>query len=98
MASSKQAQITKSHASIRAQQRGIPPHVVDWLVEYGEREWDHHGAVVLYLTKRSRAKIEAQEGHDAIRKNHEHLNSYAVMSVAGTLITCGHRFKKICRH
>ena len=87
-----------SHAHRRSQQRGIPGEIVEWLYEFGERERDHRGAVVLYMTKRTRSKIESAIGRDAIRRNHEYLNCYAVIGVDGSLITCGHRFKKIHRH
>lgn len=86
------------HAACRAQQRGIPGVVLEWLFDYGERQADHRGAEVLYFTKKSRQHIDRSEGSVAIRRFHEFMDSYAVVGMDGSLITCGHRVKKINRH
>ena len=31
------------HATIRAQQRGVPPLIEDWLLDYGAEQFDGHG-------------------------------------------------------
>lgn len=41
------------HAEMRAQQRGFVPIVSQLLDQYGHEEHDGHGAVILYLDKRS---------------------------------------------
>jgi hypothetical protein len=86
------------HATCRAQQRGIPGVVLEWLFDYGERQPDHRGAEVLYFTSKSRQRIDRSEGSVAMRRFHEFMNSYAVVGLDGALITCGHRVKKIHRH
>jgi hypothetical protein len=49
------------HAVIRSQQRGIPPLIMQWLLDYGDRT-STHGAVRLSFGKRSRREIEGEVG------------------------------------
>ena len=83
------------HAATRAQKRGIPPLIVDWLIAYGEEESANRGARVVYFTKRSRKQIARDNGEMIVRRLHGLMNTYAVIASDGSLITCGHRFKKI---
>ena len=53
------------HASVRSQKRGIPPLIMRWLLEYGDRA-AAHGAVRLSFSKRSRRQIEADEGKQVV--------------------------------
>lgn len=82
-----------THATIRSQQRGIPPIVVDLLFKFGCREHDHTGAEILYFDRRSKKKVESYAGV-LIGKLSEHLNSYAVVA-DGEIITVGTRYKRI---
>lgn len=84
-----------THASLRAQQRGIPPLIIHWLEEFGEQTHDHNGAVILHFTKKSRRRLETAVGREVTRRVSEWLDSYAVLSLNGNLITVGHRFKRI---
>lgn len=85
------------HATQRTQQRGIPPLIIEWLMDYGEEQPDHHGARIVYFTKKSRQHISKDKGEIAVRRFHEFMNIYAVITMDGQMITCGHRFKKIHR-
>jgi hypothetical protein len=49
------------------QQRGIPPFVDDLLDEYGERQFDGHGGVLVYFSKRSLRRMEQSMGRDPVR-------------------------------
>ena len=82
-----------THASVRSQQRGIPPLVVDLLLQFGRREYDHAGAEVVYFDRRSKKRIESYVG-GLIGKLSEHLDSYAVVA-DGKIITVGTRLKRI---
>ncbi len=82
-----------THAAIRCQQRGIPPLVVDLLLEFGCREHDHAGAEIVYFDRRAKKRIESYVG-GLISKLSEHLDSYAVLA-DGIVITVGTRFKRI---
>ncbi len=83
------------HASQRAQQRGIPPLIIQWLEQFGEHTNDHKGAVILYFTKKSRRRLEKVVGREVIRRMNEWLDAYAVLLIDGYLVTVGHRFQRI---
>jgi hypothetical protein len=85
-----------THASIRSQQRGIPPLIREWLLDFGEEVYDHRGAIIYFFTRDSRRKLERNFGRESIRRFHEWLDSYAVVSITdGALISVGKRFKKL---
>lgn len=84
-----------AHANARCQQRGIPPIVVDMLLQFGRREHDHAGAEIVYFDGSARKKIEKYTG-SLIGKFSEHLDSYAVLA-EGAIITVGTRYKRIKR-
>lgn len=86
------------HAQQRMQQRGIPLKVVDYLLAYGRVSHDHHGGCVIWLDKRSRSRIGAEEGRKSLRKLDKHLNGYVVTDTDGTVVTVGHRYRRIKRH
>lgn len=84
-----------THAEKRAKQRGIPPVIVQWLEDFGERTYDHRGAVITYFTKRARRRLERAVGRQVIRHLGNWMDCYAVRSVDGNLVTVGHRFQRI---
>lgn len=83
------------HALTRLQQRGIPPLIIQWLEAYGEEQHDHHGAIVLHFSKRSRRRLEQNVGAVPLRRLNEWMDSYAVIGTDGALITAGTRWKRI---
>lgn len=85
------------HASVRAQQRGIPRLVVDWLEAYGEEMHDQDGTIILHFSKRSRRRLERDVGREPVRRLSNYLRCYVVVSNDGAVITVGHRHKHICR-
>lgn len=89
---------SSTHARIRAQQRGIPPLIDQWLDEYGEEQFDGHGGVIVFLTKRSRRRMEREMGREPVRRLEEFLDTYKIVSSHdGHTITLGHRTKRIPR-
>ena len=91
--------VYSQHARMRAQQRGIPPLIEHWLDEFGEEQYDGHGAVVRYFSRRSIRRMERTFGAVPVRRMAEYLrNAYKVeTSSDGQLITIGHRTKRIWR-
>lgn len=86
------------HASVRAQQRGIPPLIDRWLDEYGEEEYDGHGCVKHFFSANSIRRMERDVGRAILRKLSEFMNCYKVVSARnGTTVTIGHRLKHIKR-
>ena len=86
------------HAKQRMQQRGIPRQALDYVLAYGRVSHDHHGARVMWLDKRSRARLGREEGRQVIRRFDKHLNAYAVIGGDGAVLTVGHRYQRVRRH
>jgi hypothetical protein len=89
------------HAQKRAQQRGVPPLVMHWLLDYGEEIFDGHGGVVRYFSQRSVRQMERELGEAPLKRMFEYLRCYLVQgSQDGHVITVGkrHRGRRIWRH
>jgi hypothetical protein len=92
---------TTLHALHRAQQRGVPPLVMNWLLDYGEETFDGHGGVVRYFSPRSIRQLERDVGLTPLKRLSEYLRCYLVQgSQDGNVITVGkrHRGKRLHRH
>ncbi len=90
-----------SHASLRSQQRGIPPLVSEWLMDYGTEIYDGHGGVVRYFTPKTVRKIEKIVGREPVRRMSEFMRCYLVQSsYNGNVITVGkrHQNRRLVRH
>ena len=85
------------HASVRAQQRAIPPQVIKWLERHGSRCHDHHGAVVYYFNTKIRRKLAECYGCERVKKLGNKLNAYIVVK-GDDIITVGYRHKRIWLH
>lgn len=81
------------HAEKRQQQRNIPPLIVDWLLNYGEREYSH-GSEIVFFNKRSRRDLEKDIGRSIVNRLSDFLNSYIIVN-AEKVVTVGHRYKRI---
>jgi hypothetical protein len=90
-----------SHAEIRSQQRGIPPLISNWLLDYGDEIYDGHGGVVRCFTPSSIRAMEREIGRAPLKRMSEFLRCYLVQSSRnGAVITLGkrHQNKHIWRH
>ena len=86
------------HSSVRGQQRGVPPFVGMLLDSYGCRQYDGHGAIILYFNKKSRRQMEQDMGREPIRRMAEWLDAYKVESCEdGSTVTIDNRYKRIFR-
>lgn len=85
-----------AHASVRCQQRGLSPFVVDLLLRFGRRAYDLRGAEKVFFDRRAKKEVESYTG-GSIGKLCEQMDLYAVVS-DGCVITVGVRHKKINRH
>lgn len=80
------------HAIERTKQRGIPPLIQNWLLDYGQETYDGHGTIIRYFTKKSVRKMEQDFGREPIRRLSEYLNSYLIESIDGVIVTVGKRY------
>ena len=70
-------ELTK-HAVVRSHQRGIPPLIMQWLLDYGDRT-STHGAVRLSFSKRSRREIEGEVGKRVVSQLSRFLAASAIV-------------------
>ena len=85
------------HAAIRAQQRCLPPMIDELLDRYGEEQYDGHGHVIKFFSKTSKRNVERDWGRRPVACISQWMDAYKVSSTDGTVITCGHRHKRIQR-
>lgn len=82
------------HAQIRMQQRGVPPLIVDWLLDYGKCEHIGKGAVSHYLDKKARRTLERKVGREIIRRT-EDLLDYYLIEKNGRVTTVAKRYRRL---
>lgn len=86
------------HARVRLQQRGIPTQVLNCLLAYGRKIYDHRGAEIVFFDHQARNKVRKTIGEEEFKKLASRLNTYAVLADDGAVITIGYRNKRITRH
>jgi hypothetical protein len=86
------------HATARAQQRGLPPLIMDWLDAYGARTSGGRGAEIVHFDKASRQRLRRDVGAQVVDRLRPLLDAYLVMSADGTVITVGWRLKRVLQH
>lgn len=83
-----------NHAAQRAQQRGIPSLVSNWLLDYGDEIFDGHGGVIRYFSSNCIRRMEREIGKAPIKRFSEFLRCYLVESSRdGAIITVGKRYR-----
>lgn len=85
------------HANLRIQQRAIPPIVIEWLEEYGAEMHDGRGAIKRFFDHRSRKRLARIVGTGVVNRLNDYLDTFLVQTVDGTIITVGHRTKRVRR-
>lgn len=81
------------HALVRQQQRGVPPLIRDWLLDFGEEQYDGHGGVLRYFSRNAIRKVERSVGKTPVARMSEYLRCYLVQSSHdGAVITLGKRY------
>lgn len=86
-----------AHAQARMQQRGIRADALECLLRYGREAYDHRGCVVLYLDKAARRLVQREADADTRKELSRLARTYAVLSGSGTVVTVGHRYRRITR-
>lgn len=82
------------HAQTRAQQRSIPPMLIDLLLQFGSSERAGSGVSKMYFDKPSRRRVKAYAGPLGSLLD-EYLDVYAVVTDDMKVITTGHRNQRI---
>jgi hypothetical protein len=80
------------HASLRLQQRGIPPWFLDLLLRHGRTLHDGHGAVLKTMDKGARRRLASVLSPKEFAKAERWFDVYAVVSMRDdAVITAAHR-------
>jgi len=89
---SEDMQITE-HAKKRMQQRGIPKNIIDWLLRFGDSTRGYKCKVLQFSKKgQKRMKIELGNQYAQLEKT---IRSAYIIVQGNTIITAGHRYKRI---
>ena len=84
-----------THARARMQQRGICVEALADLLEFGTSAPAPGGVEIVFFDKSERQRLRRtrrQRGPDRLHQ------LYAVTDARGTVITVGHRYRRIARH
>jgi hypothetical protein len=85
------------HARARMQQRGISPAAIEALLDFGRTRHVHSGGrELVYFDKKARARL-LKANPAAAREMSRLRRTYAVLAGDGSVVTVGHRFKRIPR-
>jgi hypothetical protein len=84
-----------SHARKRAQQRRIPPLIVEWLFRFGSSETQGR-TEVLFFDKPARNRLASVVGQPIVSHLTKLLDAYAIVE-GDEVITVGHRYRRIRR-
>ena len=80
------------HSEKRSQQRGIPPLIINWLLDYGEESHDGIGGVIRFFDRRSLRNMEREIGQAPLKRMSEYLRCYLVQSNRdAAILTVGKR-------
>jgi hypothetical protein len=84
-----------THAGARMQQRGICAEALADLLEFGTSVPGRGGAEIVFFDKTERQRLDRARR----LRGQDHLHQlYAVTNAKGTVITVGHRYRRIARH
>lgn len=86
----------RTHAMRRAQQRCIPPFIVDLLWKYGAERHDKHGCTIRYFDKRAKRQLEKVLGREIVKRFKDKLTCFLVEG-DGRAITTGYLTRRL-RH
>lgn len=84
---------TTRHAATRAQQRAIPPLLLDLLLRFGRSERSGDGTERYFFDKRSRRAVQRYAGCLGQLLD-QHLDVYAILSDCDKVVTVGHRLER----
>ena len=84
------------HAVVRQQQRGIPPLIIDWLLEHGSIVHQHDQSKLHHFDRTARRRLERRCGRAIIKRLDEFLDAYAIVK-DDVVVTTGSRYKSV-RH
>ena len=88
--------VLSHHARVRMQQRGIAPEALAMLFEIGQVEAASGGCQVVFIDNNERRRL-SRSGKARFRRRDQIASLYAVTDEHGTVITVGHRYRRLSR-
>jgi len=83
------------HASIRAQQRGIPAWFLNLLITYGRSRHDGHGAIIKTVDQATRRRLQSALSRAKYMAAEPWFEVYAVVAYADqAVVTAAHRTRR----
>ena len=83
-----------THASIRLQQRGIPPWFLSLLVQHGKTMHDGHGAVLKTVNKVTRRRLQGVLSRKEYAEAERWFDVYAVVVEDEVVVTAARRTRR----
>ena len=84
-----------THARVRMQQRGISPEGLEILLELGQVSPAPGGRQIVFLERAQRQELGRRSKR--IRERDRLKRLYAVTDEHGTVVTVGHRYRRLTR-
>ena len=89
------SQSISTHARVRMQQRGISPQALELLLDLGSTAPAPGGRQVVFVERAERKELGRRAkripGRDRLKR------LYAVTDAHGTVVTVGHRYRRLAR-
>ena len=89
-------ELLSRHARARMQQRGIRLDALEALLDFGRVAHAGGGRDIIFFDKKARARL-ARADPWATSEADRVCRSYAIVESDGTVITVGHRYRRILR-
>lgn len=86
-----------AHAEVRMQQRGVERELLECLLEYGARQYDHKGCEIVFVTDGCLDAIARHESQHLWERMVAARCVYAVVNADGCVVTMGHRYRRVLR-
>ena len=84
------------HARARMQQRGIRAAALEALLDYGRVAPADHGCEIVFFDRKAREHL-AKKNPAALREASRLCRTYAIVGADSSVITVGHRVRRIGR-
>jgi hypothetical protein len=89
------SQSLSTHARVRMQQRGISPQALELLLDLGHAAPAPGGRQVVFVDRAQRMELGRRAKR--IRERDRLKRLYAVTDEHGTVVTVGHRYRRLAR-
>jgi hypothetical protein len=85
-----------THAAARMQQRGIRPAALEALLDFGRVHHLEDGCDIVFFDKKAKRRL-AKANPAALRDAARLCRTYAIVASDSSVITVGHRYRRIPR-